>query len=353
MLNVLYSKTSAVDRARFARIYYIHQQVYSKSYPNVPKLANWMEVSQRTVERDIEYMRDRLGAPIQYNRCRRGYHYEDNNFQLPPLRLTEGELAALFLGQKLLTQCAGTPLEGAMRSAVEKIVLLMPDGITVDLSSLEHVISFDVETLRGDERRLAEIYNQLAGAIERKNTVWLKYYGISRDEVNERNVDPYHLRYFQGAWYLVGYCHLRKNIRIFALDRIQEILQITHSFEMDTSFNIQEFLCSTLGIHFDSDPQEVIIKFDSHQARWIRERKWHSTQKIEHQPDGSLVLSMNVCGMGEVKRWVLGFGCHAEVIRPESLRKEVQLEVEKMYWNYKKSKPNICSRHGGSGVVWY
>ncbi|UNC93178.1 helix-turn-helix transcriptional regulator [Candidatus Contubernalis alkaliaceticus] len=336
MIDVSNYKASAVDRARFARIYYIHQQLITKCYPNVPKLASKLEVTQRTVERDIEYMRDRLGAPIQYIRSRRGYHYKDNSFQLPPICLTEGELVAIFLGQKLLAQCAGTPLEGVIRSAVEKIALLMPDGISVDTNSLDHLISFDVKTLRGNEQRLAEIYNQIAGALENSKTVWMKYYGISRDEVNERNVDPYHLRYFQGAWYLIGYCHLRENIRIFALDRIQELQRTSLSFEMAPGFNVQEFLCSTLGIQFDSEPQEVVIKFDSHQARWIRERKWHSTQEINYEPDGSLILSLKVCGMGEVKRWVLGFGHHAEVIMPVDLRKEVQLEIEKMNLNYKK-----------------
>jgi len=332
-------KAPYFSRARFARLYYIHQQLLNCKYPNVPILAQQLEVCRRTVERDIEHMRDRLGASIKYCPKNKGYYYENKDFNLPPMMLTEGELIAIFLGQKLLAKCAGTPLETSIRSAFEKILSLMPESISVDLNSLDHTISFDVEPIRGDEQQVAEIYSRLAAAVEKKNTIWIKYYGVTRDKISKRYVDPYHLRYYQGAWYLIGYCHLRQDIRIFALDRIQDLVKTTKNFTILPDFSIEDYLSSAIGIELGGETQEVVIRFDAHQARWIRERQWHHTQQLVFQFDGSLILKITVSGLGEVKRWIMGFGSHAEVISPESLRKEIEEDAKRLLSVYKSKIP--------------
>lgn len=323
------TKATSFHRARFARIYYLDQQLRAGKYPNVPRLARELEVQARTIERDIEHMRDRLGAPIAYDHKQKGYYYTSDGFRLPPLRLTEGEMVALFLGQKLLAQCAGTPLEEPVRSAFEKVCTLLPVGISVDFDTLEQAISFNLEPLRGDERRIAEIYHRLAGAIQHKATVWVRYYSAARNEFSQRHIDPYHLRYFHGAWYLIAFCHWRKELRVFAIDRIQELRETGATFTPIPDFSLEDFLGGSLGIEVGEHPEEVAIRFDSHQARWIRERRWHQTQTLKPQPDGSLILRMTVSGLGEVKRWVLSFGSHAEVLAPESLRREVSQELKK------------------------
>lgn len=323
-------KGSSLQRSRFARIYYIDQQLRHQRYPSVPKLAREWEVHRRTIERDIEFMRDRLGAPIAYDRCRMGYYYTERDFQLPAINLTEGELVTLYLGQKLLNQCAGTVLEESVRSAFEKICLFLPQSISIDFDSLEQVISFDVEPLRDPEQRVALIYQQLATAIQNKKMVRIKYHTMWRDVKETRDLDPYHLRYFRGAWYLIGYCHLRQDIRIFALDRVKELIETDKTFTPPLNFSLQEYLQSSMGIEIGSNLETVIIKFDQHQARWIRERQWHPSQVLEPQTDGSLILQLTVSGLGEVKRWVMSFGSHAEVLAPAGLREEVKQEIELM-----------------------
>lgn len=327
--------TPAFSRSRIARVYEIHQQIRAGKYPNAPKLALVLEVRPRTVERDIELMRDRLGAPLAYDHRRKGYYYLSDNFQLPPLRLTEGEIVTLFLGQQLLSQCAGTTLEGPIRSAFEKVCALMPEGVSVDFETIERAVSFDLEPLRGDEIRVADIFRRLGEAVQNRTTVWLEYYSAYRNQISQRHVDPYHLRYYQGAWYLIGYCHLRKKRRVFALDRIQSFQETQQTFVPIPGFSLQEFLGNSLGIEVGSEPQEVVIRFDSHQARWIKERQWHQSQRLEPQPDGSLLMHLTVSGLGEVKRWVLSFGSHAEVLSPASLRQEIREEIQMAIAFYK------------------
>ena len=144
-------------------------------------------------------MRDRLGAPICYDYSRRGYYYEEDGFQLPPFHMSEEELIALFMGQKLLSQFMGTPFERKVRNALDKILSAIPESGVADLNSINDIVSFDIRPLRGDEERVLNNYSRLAAAIEKRKKVWLRYYSASSDEVNERYVDPYHLRYHQGA----------------------------------------------------------------------------------------------------------------------------------------------------------
>jgi predicted DNA-binding transcriptional regulator YafY len=324
-----------LNRPRIHRIFYIHQQVKAGRHPNGPTLAADLEVSIRTIQRDIAYLRDLMQAPLEYDRHKNGFYYTWP-FEVLPLTLTEGEQVALFLGQKLLRQCAGTPLEQPIRSAFEKICFCLPEGVSVDLSLLEQIFSFDVQPLRGDEQSLAQTYRLLAQAVEKKNAVEMEYYTASRDHQTRRKVNPYHLRYYGGAWYLIAYCRLRREVRIFALDRIREAVLLEETFEIETGFNLEFYLGSSLGIERGGPVEEVIVLFDPYQARWIQERKWHESQETEFKPDGSLLLRLKVSGLSEVKRWLLSFGAHARVLAPASLREEIRREAGKMMAVYEK-----------------
>ncbi len=326
----------AIDfaRAHYARIYYIHKCLKDNRYPSIIHIAQQFEISTRTVERDIEHMRDRLGAPIYYDRSRKGYYYGEKGFQLPPIRITEKELITLYMGQRLLSQFMGSPYEGTIRGALNKISSVIPEGREVDLYSLGDIVSFDIKPLRGDEKRVLDNYRRLANAIGERKKVWLKYYSASSDKTNKRYVDPYHLRYHQGAWYLIGYCNLRRDMRVFALDRIIDLRYTEKDFRVIGGFVLEDYLSRAFAIEIGGNPREVAIKFDRHQARWVNERCWHHTQRIETLEDGSLILRFTVSGLGEVKRWVLSFGGHAEVLYPEKLREEIKSEIEGLVATY-------------------
>lgn len=327
----------SLERNSMWRIYKIDRYVRDGLYPNVPWLVDELEVSARTVERDIACMRDLMSAPIVYSKQRNGYYYESDNFRLPAITLAEGELIALFLGQKVLSQCRGTPFEGAIRQAFHKICMALPDKITVDLNFVEQTVSFGTDPPRGDENALLQTYHQLTEAMRLRRTVHITYYTASRDKCAERLVDPYHLHYREGAWYLIGYCHWRREVRIFALDRIRSLTLGKVNFIPDPAFNIKDYLEHSLGIECGGAITEVTLRFDACQARYIRERRWHPSQQIEELDDGGLILRLTVTGLGEVKRWVLSFGEHVEVLAPETLRQDVADTATAMGTVYGKS----------------
>ena len=325
-------------RNTLRRIYQIDSLIRSGRYPNVPELAQRLETSIRTVEKDIEYLKNYFFAPLQYSHKRRGYYYTEKNFMLPQINFTEGEIVALFLGQKLLRRYHGTPYEELIRFAFEKIAKLLPEHISVDLELFDQAVSFEVEPVRGEEPLLLERYNCLISALKEKRPVVADYYSAYRNARSSRMIDPYHLLFKHGVWYLIGYCHNRQEVLMFALDRMERLEITEQIFAPDPDFYIERYLGDSLSIERGSAPVEVKILFDRHQARWICERRWHPSQQLETRPDGSVLLSMTVSGLGDVKRWALGFGSHAEVLAPAELREEVKREIEGMGRRYREEE---------------
>lgn len=306
----------------------IHNLINSGTYLNTSQLADKLEVHPSTIERDLRELRN-YGAPIEHDRKRRGYYYAEpwSPYEIP---LSEGELVALFLGQKLMAQYRGTPFAPAIQSAFEKLQLCLPNYVSVDLNLAGEVVSFDVPRLRGNELRVARYFQGLGDARHRRHRVVIRYWTASRDELTSRKVDPYHLHFYQGAWYLIGYCHLRGEVRTFALDRIRKLTVTGEEFAIPPDFDIGAYFADMWGIEHGTAPQKVKLQFAPEPARWVRERVWHSSQKLEELPDGSLVMEVTVSGLGEVKRWLLQFGAGVQVLQPDTLRREVMREVRGM-----------------------
>jgi predicted DNA-binding transcriptional regulator YafY len=310
----------------FWRLYEIHRLVSQGTYPNCPRLAEHLETTVRTVERDIERLRDLFRAPLEYDRARRGYHYT-GPFDLPPMKLREGEAIAMFLGQKLLMQCKGTPFEEFVRQAMAKIRMFLPQSVEVNLEKVLGSVSFHTDPLRGEEMEVAERYGTLARAIEQQKSVTTDYFTASRQTVSNRKIDPYHLRLADGAWYCIGYCHERRQVRTFALDRMLNLDLSEDSFETPADFSIDDYLEASWSIE-RGEPRKVVIEFDKGQAPYIRGKRWHKSQVLEELPDGQLRMTLTVGGLGEVMRWVMSLGSHAWVVEPEDLRARIELELE-------------------------
>jgi len=296
-------------------------------------LAEIAEVSVRTIERDIESLRDYFGAPIEYDHFKRGYFYS-KPFDLPHVKLSEGEALALICSQQLFSQYKGTPFADSLKGAIDKLYQLLPETISLDLDGISRMISFDVMPPRGEEDKLACMYDQLANSIAARSTIVIEYYAAYRGETTTRQVDPYHLRYHHGAWYMIGFCHLRKCVRVFAVDRIISCQETGQTFEFPEDFSLEAFLQHSFGIEVGQTPTNVAVYFDSYIARFIREMNLHSSQQIEELENGGIVFRMCISGLGEVKRWVLSFGMHAEVLEPEHLRKEIQEELQEAFKRY-------------------
>jgi predicted DNA-binding transcriptional regulator YafY len=214
-----------------------------------------------------------------------------------------------------------------LRSALAKIARYLPDHIQIDLAeaSQHYTITagatVDVNT---------QLVLDLERAIRECRQVWMVYYTASRGERDERVVNPYHLYNVRGDWYLFGYDHLRQTIRNFHLGRIEEWRVLNEHFEPDDDFSVEEYLSRGFLAEW-GEVANVVIRFDEYQARWVRERPWHITQEpLEELPGGGVILRFRAGGLDEIKRRVLSYGAHAEVLEPPELRAAVAQEVGKL-----------------------
>ncbi|MCP4687805.1 MAG: WYL domain-containing protein, partial [Desulfobacterales bacterium] len=144
-----------------------------------------------------------------------------------------------------------------------------------------------------------------------------------------RKVAPYKIWYFNGAFYLIGYCRLRDDIRIFALDRIKSLERTEETFEAPADFDAEEFMRASFGV-FQGEPVHVKVRFAPEIGGFISEKIWHASQKLYSMEDGSVIFEADVAGVKEIKFWIMTWGAKAEVLEPESLRRDIQREAAEM-----------------------
>ncbi len=156
---------------------------------------------------------------------------------------------------------------------------------------------------------------------------------MSHKKESTRKVDPYRIWFFNGTFYLIAYCHQRKETRIFALDRIKSVQMTNENFIVPDDFDLEDFMKPSFGI-FKGKPENVKIWFDTDAAGYINEKVWHETQQITENKDGSIIFEAEIAVTEEIKTWVLSWGSKAAVLKPESLKKEMLTEIKKMAGKY-------------------
>lgn len=321
------------QRQQLERIMEIDHRIRDGEYPNPNQLATDMEVSRRVIFMDRDFMKNRLGAPIEYDRGRRGWYYTDETWILPGIIVTEGELLAFFLSVEVAKRYLGTGLEKTLRSAVEKLSKNVSGSVMVDLDTLHSHYSFSSPTLlSANEQALLDIHRAIADS----KKIWMRYYTASRDEHTERIIHPYHLANIRGDWYLIAYDELRKEIRNFSVARIEEWKLFKEKYKRNPDFFITQYMGTAFQAERSGETVDVVIRFAPQAARYVREKHWHDSQQVEEQSDGGLILKLNTSGLGEVKRWVLQYGGDAEVIAPAKLREELIKETKSMIKKYRK-----------------
>ena len=299
----------------------IHQALQSGKHPNSESLARDCEVASKTVRRDLEFMRDRLGLPIAYNGTSRGFYYTEEVSGFPSLQITEGELFALVVAEKALQQYRGTSFEKPLLSAIKKMEQSLPNTISLNLANLEQTISFRT---RAEPILDLAVFDQLSRAAAERRQIELVYRKPGQAKTEVRLLDPYHLANINGEWYLFAYDHARKDIRTFAPTRIQSVKLTGQTFPAPERFSLEKRLQNSFGVHAGQGVHRVVIRFNSRVADYVREKKWHESQKLRELKAGSVELSLKLSSLAEIERWVLGWGGDATVLNPPELRESVR-----------------------------
>jgi len=304
----------------------IHQSLQAGTFPNATSLAREIEVNAKTIHRDLEFMRDRLNLPLEFDRARKGYFYTSEVSGFPTMQITEGEIFALVVAEKALQQYRGTSFEKPLLSAIKKMEQALPDTISLNLADIERTISFRT---RAEPILNLEIFDALAKAVAQRQQLEL-HYRKPGHAAEKRLVDAYHLANINGEWYLFAYDHARKDLRTFVPARIQSVKPTGKNFERAQKFSLEKRLRDSFGVHSGEGEFEVVIHFNARAADYIREKKWHPSQTLRDLKNGGAELKMKLSSLAEVQRWVLSWGGDAEVLKPKELVESVHAAAKKI-----------------------
>jgi len=307
-------------RGPLERMLRIHQAVQGGENPTAKSLAAEFEVSTKCVLRDVEFMRDRLQLPIEFDFSRNGFRYTQEVGAFPAMQITEGELFALVIAEKALQQYRGTSFEKPLLSAIRKMQQSLPDTISISLDEVDRTISFHT---RAESILDLSIFDILAKATAAREQLELTYRKPGAARPEQRIVDPYHLANINGEWFLFAYDHLRKDIRTFVPARMKALRKTGRTFPKPQKFSLDQRLHGSFGVRSGEGSYEVVIRFDAQVADYIREKKWHDTQQLRELKQGGVELRMKLSSLVEVERWVLNWAGHAVVVKPAELVRSV------------------------------
>src|SRR5947207_9049778 len=312
------------SRPPLQRMMRLHAALKARRFPNCQEIAAELEVSAKTIQRDIDFMRYRLGLPIDYHPREFGFYYTEPVTGFPSIEVSQGEITALLVAQKALAQYKGTPFEQPLQSAFRKITDGLKDRVSFSWTDLEDAISF---RSAGTSVSDLELFEAVSKAVLRCVELEFEYRKLQSSGYEARRVRPYHLGCLENQWYLFAEDLERRQLRTFALPRMRKVNLTTKGFRRPADFSIAQILSGSFGVYSSGKKQRIRIRFDSFGARLVAERKWHESQRVREIAGGSIFLELELGGLEEIERWILSWGKHARVLAPKELAKRVRDEA--------------------------
>jgi predicted DNA-binding transcriptional regulator YafY len=326
-----------LPRTLFARIYFIDRKIASGVYPNTRDLANEYEAGTATICRDIEFMRDRLGAPIKYSPLHRGFFYAEKAFRLPAHFATAEDMLALDMAKNLLSLYRNTPLYEAARRLM--------DNITAPLAGEERGGKTEpwyekcILAPLGASYPIDEgIWRAILTGLRENRIITFEYQSTWREDFKPRRIRPYQLLFDAGVWYLYAYAEERGGMRMFSLSRIRNITITNDTFCFPRDYDYSERTGgSYFGVFAGREKEHFRVAFYGDYVLWAKERLWAADQKIEDTEDG-VVIDFSSTQYGKVLEWVLSKGAWAVPLEPEKLVRDWEWNIGRMGKNLKKKK---------------
>ena len=312
---------------RTERFYKIDQMISDRKVVPFEAFLEELEVSRATLKRDFQYLRDRLNAPIVWDRKAGGYRYEQGDapagsqFELPGLWFNASEIHALLTMQHLMANLD----KGGLLSPHIQPLMARLNGLLGTADNTAEEVRKRVRIIGVAARRMHLSHFETVGsALLRRKRLMITYHARGTNEVTEREVSPQRLVYYRENWYMDAWCHLRKGLRNFSLDAIQKAA-VLEKPARDVSEKItDDVLGGGYGIFSGSKLQWARLRFTPERARWVAHEQWHPRQKGSVQDDGSYLLEIPYADNRELLMDILKYGPDVEVVGPASLRKRVQ-----------------------------
>jgi predicted DNA-binding transcriptional regulator YafY len=268
-------------------------------------------------------MRERFNAPIEYDRDANGYRFgkpgPGPRYELPGLWFNSAEVLALLTTLRMLGDLQPGMLEGQIHSLRERLRSILGSG-DHSWQEVEKRIRIFQPGRRAGE---AKYFSVAAAAVLKRSRLWMRHYNRQKDEETKREVSPQRLVHYRDNWYLDAWCHLRNDLRSFAVDAIRDARLNEGRAKEIAASQLDEHLGAGYGIFAGSKVEWATLKFTPQAARWVSPQTWHPSQRTRIENDGSYFLELPYAEMPELVMEILKFGPDVEVVSPPQLRDRV------------------------------
>lgn len=310
-----------MDRTeRFQRII---RKLHEKRLVTRVEIQDELEISLATFKRDLEYLRDRLEAPIIWDADQGGYRFDQAQnaprYALPGLWFNADEIHALLAMQSLISGMGERVLDSAVAPVLERVEKLLDGGSNsaTEVKKRIRVISPGHRVLEHDD------FGQISQAVLQRKRLHIRYYARGAGETSERDVSPQRLVHYRENWYLDAWCHLRQGIRSFAVEEIQAVKTLDEATKEVTDAELDKALGSSYGIFSGEATQLAKLRFSAERARWVKRETWHPLQKSSFDKQGRYTLEVPYSDDRELVMDILRHVPEVEVLAPKALREKM------------------------------
>jgi len=320
------------DMERLHRIKYMIQ---SRGCVPIEDFMTSLEISRATFKRDLDYLRDRMNAPIVYDRSMGGYRFDKPNagdkIELPGLWFSEKEATALVLMQHLL---ANLDTSGLLSPHITPLMDIV-DGILGQSEVSAKELRKRIKVFGMSARKnVLENFEEVGVSLLKRQRLQLSYYSKGKNELTERAVSPQRLIFYRDNWYLDAYCHFRKGLRSFAMDGIRTAHVLEDKATEVPEKELHENFAESYGIFSGKATQRAKLRFTPEKARWVSAETWHGQQVSSFDKAGNYTLEFDYNQDPELVMEIMKHGDGVEVIGPASLKSKVRAELEKALKKY-------------------
>ncbi len=318
------------------RIIRLHNLLSHARYP-IPRatLQEKLDCSEKTVRRNIDFLRDRLGAPLEYDPEQNGWYYrpqENSLYELPGLWLNEQEIHALLTIQQLLTHLDPELLHDEIAPFASRIRSLLEQ--TTGLDAEQDIGQYIQLLSTGKRKRQYQYFQPITSATLNKRQIHIRYFARGKNQYSERTLSPIQLLHYKENWYLSAWCHDKQAMRVFSLDKIETLQVLSKPARQLTPQALEKFTGDSFGIFTGQASKQAVLEFNQESSRWVADEIWHPRQRGKWLANGNYQLTLPYSNPTELAGEILKHGEGIKVIAPASLQDIIKARLQQALDQY-------------------
>ena len=322
--------------SRLNRILELHQLLSARRQPvALADICQVLECSDSTARRTLQYLRDQCDAPLEYDRERNGWRYSvraGSRQPMPGIWFSPEELYALLVSHQLLTDLQPGLLSQHIDPVRDKVEQLLEHHGVGHPEVARRIRILQIASRPTNLKH----FRKLATALLQRQRVSVLYHGRERDVTTERVISPQRLVYYRSNWYLDAWCHLRRDLRHFSMDRLHPVAVLDEPAREISDNTLNKHYASAYGIFAGEPRHKAVLHFTPSAARWVADEQWHPEQEGKVLKDGSFQLKVPYSDDRELIMDILKYGPDVEVLRPKKLREAVAERLQAAGRQYRK-----------------